>query len=269
MIVQKYWLDAAKSIKKAVLGQKQVCLQNHSFRLTYESRKARDDRDYPFLVKLAQGKKCIFDVGANHGITALLMASAMSNTGQLYAFEASEKACQIIQENAQLNQLTEQIQIVNAVLAERSGITLDFYWSEASGGASILYNYLGHIRPLQKITLALGDFVAQTGVSPELIKIDVEGAERRVLAGCQQMMRKASPTIFLELHSWQEMSLVDNAQLILNDLAGVDYKMIYLRTKEIVQDASCFAERGRCHVILMPNERPLPEWLPQANTENI
>ena len=269
MTAQKYWLDAARGIKRAILGQKQVFLQGHHYRLTYESRKAYNDRDYPFLVKLAQNKNCIFDVGANHGITALVMASAMSKSGQLYAFEASEKACQLIQENIQLNQFQHQINIVNALLAERSGIVLDFYWSEASGGASLIYNYLGHISSLQKITLALDDFVIQTGLSPDLIKVDVEGAERQVLAGCHRIMSSIKPTIFLELHSWQDMTVVENANSILDHLAKVSYKMIYLRTKEVVQDAICFADRGRCHVLLLPDELPLPEWLPQVNTENI
>ena len=132
------------------------------FRVRSEARPSDSgDRDYFLLQHLARDKGCILDVGANVGLTALVMAEAMRPDGRLVAFEASEKGCTLIRDNAALNQLAGRVLVVNALIAERSGLTLDFYGDAASGSASIIPGYLAHHRPLRKVTLALDDFVAQ------------------------------------------------------------------------------------------------------------
>ena len=268
------WLLVARNFRRALAltlkrGDYPVQLCGQTFRLCYESRKAKQDRDYPLMQRLAQGRRCIFDVGANHGLASLVMSTTLAQDGRIVAFEASEEACRVARYNLMLNGLSSRVQVVNALVAERTGQAIDFYWENASGGASIIPGYLGHATSINKIALSLDTFCEVHDLAPELIKIDIEGAEARALAGMVRLLANFRPDILVELHSWQEMSVTMNAAHILELLSSVDYQMIYLRTRSQVQDPQILASRGRCHVLIQPLGKAVPTWLGDFDTSNL
>ena len=260
MSARDAWLEAARAIKRAMIGDQQIRLLGQRFTVTAESRGARDDRDYPVIAALARGRHTVLDIGANLGWTALIMARA-EPAANIIAFDASEKACRLIERNAQLSALDDRIAVVEAVLAERSGLPIEFFWDHASGGASIIRGYLGHQRPLRKTSLALDDFVTAEQIEPDLLKIDVEGAEARVLQGAEETFERHRPTALVELHSWQGTALADNAASILDWAAARAYDVIYLRTRQKLKDVTPLEGRGRCHVLLLPTGQSLPGTL--------
>ena len=178
----------------------------------------------------ARGGPCILEVGANVGLTTLVMAETMAADGQIIAFDASEDACALIRANVALNGRADRVLVVNALIAERSGLTLDFYGDAASGSASIIPGYLAHHRPLRKVTLALDDFIAHAHIVPELIKIDVEGAELQAIAGLRQTMHTIRPILFVELHAWGDVVITDTVARLLPQLDARDYCLVYLRS---------------------------------------
>lgn len=260
----------AATVYHALRPTAEATLLNSRYRLRSEARpRHTGERDYALLQTLARGKQCIFDVGANVGLTMLVMAETMAAGGRLVAFEASEKGCYLIRDNAALNGLANRVQVVNALVSDHSGYALDFFGDAASGSASVIPGYLAHHRALRKATLALDDFVARTALLPEFIKIDVEGAELAVLAGLATTMRAVRPLIFVELHSWGDMTVSGTAARLLPQLAEMGYHMIYLRTKAVVSDPAELAGRGRCHVLLCPDGRPLPDALATFDTTGL
>jgi hypothetical protein len=50
-------------------------------------------------------------------------------------------------------------------------------------------------------TITVDTFVTLSGVLPDLIKMDVEGAEFDVLSGAEDTLRTAKPILFLSVHS--------------------------------------------------------------------
>ncbi len=240
------------------------------YRLRREARpRVAGDRDYAVLQALARGRHCILDVGANVGLTTLVMAETMAADGQIIAFDASEDACALIRANVALNGRAEQVLVVNALVAEHSGLTLDFYGDAASGSASIIPGYLAHHRPLRKVTLALDDFIAHAHIVPELIKIDVEGAELQAIAGLRQTMHTIRPILFVELHAWGDVVITDTVARLLPQLDALDYCLVYLRSGQVVTDPAVFADRGRCHVLLCPRQSPLLDQLATLPTEGL
>lgn len=94
------WRNVAGSIYRAIRPTASITLLGETYRVRSEARGGSGDRDYAALRSLARGKRCILDVGANIGRTALVMGSnSMANDGQIYAFEGSEAACRLIQDN--------------------------------------------------------------------------------------------------------------------------------------------------------------------------
>ncbi len=250
-VIEKEWREVARSLNRVLRPTAQVTLCGTSFRLRAEARPNGSDRDYAVLRQLARDKTCILDVGANVGLTSLVMGKGdMAADGHIYAFEASEAACRIIRDNAALNGLASRITVVNALIAERSGLAIDFYGDAASGSASIIPGYLTHHHPLRKATLALDDFV-------------------RVVDGLVETLRAVRPLAFIELHSWDDLTVSNTADSLIDRLAPLDYCLIYLRTKELIVDTAVLAGRGRCHVLACPTGSPFLSELGQLDTTGL
>jgi FkbM family methyltransferase len=219
----------------------------------YTLRAIKPDRDYSIILQLAKGKKCVFDIGANHGIVSLLISSQNKDM-QVYAFEASEAAVNIINHHIRLNNLTGRVKAINALIAERSGYTIPFYWQDSSGGASITKGRLGHTIEVEKVTLSIDDFVLYKSIFPDFIKMDIEGAESLAIKGMKYTLTSVRPLIMIELHGLGSKSLAENAAEILEYIRDFNYLMIYLRTGRVISDSDVLKDRGRCHVLLMPVE---------------
>lgn len=232
----------------------QLSILGQQLKVGYTLRSKVPDRDYSVILQLATNKKCVFDVGANHGIISLLVAS--KNPGvQIHAFEASEDAVNIINQNCALNGFHTSIRVVNTLIADRSGYTIPFYWEGSSGGASITKDRMGHTIEIHKSTLSLDDYAKANNALPDFIKMDIEGAENIAIKGMKEILSTSRPDVFIELHEFGAKKLYENAQDILDFVAPLNYQMIYLRTGKPVENAEVMKERGRCHVVLQPVER--------------
>lgn len=58
------------------------------------------------------------------------------------------------------------------------------------------------IRTISIQTITLDTFCAEVGVKPNLMKIDVEGAELLVLCGTRRLLGESHPTIILAVHPY-------------------------------------------------------------------
>lgn len=223
----------------------------------YNLRATQQDRDYPVILQLAREKKCVLDVGANHGVISLLIA-IQNPLAEVFAFEASEEAVNVINHNVELNSLTGRVKTVNSLVADRSGYTIPFYWAGSSGGASITKGRLGHVIEIEKATLSIDDFVEHKGIRPDFVKMDIEGAENIAIRGMVNTLKECRPDVFLELHSFGQLNLIGNAREIWSVIEPLGYEIIYLRTGKTLNDMNELAGRGRCHLLLTPSGKYSP-----------
>jgi FkbM family methyltransferase len=135
--------------------------------------------------------------GAYFGDHAILIADRMRGTGVCHAFEPNETNCSLIEENARLNNISN-IRINKTALWSKSGEKLRFEGEDAlastvpaAAGAS------GFIE-----TVSLDDYIAGAEIDTvDLLMIDVEGGEMKVLLGAKEMFKKNSPVVIFENHS--------------------------------------------------------------------
>ncbi|MGH2361385.1 MAG: FkbM family methyltransferase, partial [bacterium] len=128
--------------------------------------------------------------------------------------------------------------------------------------------YAGHARSAAKAgrsveapTVTVDHLCDLYTTVPDLMKIDVEGAENEVLRGSKRCARHAKTRFLVEMHSPPELPMVKNAARVLAWCEEVGFAAWYLADETRLEKPAQVGHRGRCHVLLQPSAWPYPEWL--------
>jgi FkbM family methyltransferase len=153
------------------------------------------------LGRLLHPGMTVYDVGANVGFTAVLAARQVLPGGRVVCFEPLQANADLIHHNARLNGFSD-IDVRVEALGRNDGeaeFTLSHSptWGRLSE-AGATPDASGSIRvPVR----SLDSLRANEGIAPpDLIKMDVEGAEAEVLAGAVNLLTDARPVLVVELH---------------------------------------------------------------------
>lgn len=145
--------------------------------------------------------RVFFDVGANAGYYSLI-CSRTNPEAEIYSFEPIPSTFMKFMRNSALN-MCINIRPYNFGLSDTEG-TQEMYFDAGESGAGSLRDIRGNA-PVRETArfMRLDDFVEKYGVVPDVMKIDVEGAELFVLKGGIKTLKENSPIIFIEiLRKW-------------------------------------------------------------------
>lgn len=142
----------------------------------------------------------VLDVGANVGSYTLLFALWAGRTGRVFAFEPAPEARKGLRLHAALNGISDRVEIVAA--AASSGIgSARFHIDGASGTNALSVNGEGATPGFIDVeTTTIDGFCESRNLHPDVIKIDVEGAELDVLRGARRVLALPGVHAFLEFH---------------------------------------------------------------------
>lgn len=154
--------------------------------------------DEAMLARLVAAGDRVFDVGANVGWHALHLAHA-NPTGNVYAFEPVPATYARLEANVALNDRAN-VATFPFGLAEREE-TLTMYLDESMpvGASAVDHAAEGQAVPVECRVRSLDAVAAELAVQPDVVKIDVEGAELLVLNGAAGTLSSAHPAVFCEL----------------------------------------------------------------------
>ena len=154
--------------------------------------------------ELRPGDFCI-DVGAHIGYHALLMSKLVGPKGLVVAFEPFPHSFRFLLDNAVLN-TASNLKVENVALSDRCE-TLRLSFSadeELSMTPSVAgYGVKGREATVEVPALSLDSYLVELCKAPNLIQIDVEGAEMSVLRGAEATLRRARPKLLVEIHGWE------------------------------------------------------------------
>lgn len=142
-----------------------------------------------------------YDIGANIGYMALVMARAVGPAGCVVAFEPSPHAFALLSVNATRSRAlhvdARQLALAD-VEGEETFSDFDYDLVSRFGDHSADYP---DARVLTVCVTTLDRVIASSALRPpDFVKIDVEGAEMRVLRGMQDTLHRYRPLLLLELH---------------------------------------------------------------------
>lgn len=144
--------------------------------------------------KVCQPGECVYDIGANLGYYTLLASRLVGPGGRVIAFEPFSKNITQIERHLALNR-SQNVTVVPAAVCDVDGT------ARFQAGPASEMGHLSNEGGLTVRTVALDAGIARGDWPvPNVMKIDVEGAESSVLAGAARLLTMHHPTIILACH---------------------------------------------------------------------
>jgi FkbM family methyltransferase len=178
----------------------------------------------------------VFDIGANWGVYSVAAKRLLGSDGNLVSFEPNKNEYSKLNKNLSLNKGgMSHVTLVNSAVGDSDGSAI-FYMPPEYKGA---YGSLGRPKIDEdceaievKIT-KLDSYINENSISAlDVIKIDVEGAEIKVLTGAIETLKKFSPVILMEVSDKRTIVFGYKARELCDFLLDIGYKLYLPRVTE-------------------------------------
>jgi FkbM family methyltransferase len=175
----------------------------------YFSEEMQEKDEIELLPKILQGVKTFVDVGASLGQYAYFSGKIIKG-GRIVCVEADPVRYERLNQMAHEWQKTSEntYEVINAAASDKEGRTTFFVTDESLCGGLFKYwvpddpALIGKVNWREvEIACVTLDSMFPDG-NADLIKIDVEGAEYRVIEGAANLLTKGHSRFLVEIHPW-------------------------------------------------------------------
>lgn len=174
---------------------------------TYFGRDALDSEEFSRMATLLEGVTRFIDVGASHGAYTY-HANRILKNARIFAIEADPERFAILRANADRwgAETSNQIICINAAASDfddrHISADVDFHTTgtQVSGGIFTVDERSDNYTPIRVPIICVDDLLEPAART--FIKIDVEGAELRVLRGAQRHISGGQTRFFVEISWW-------------------------------------------------------------------
>jgi FkbM family methyltransferase len=132
------------------------------------------------------------DVGAHLGYFTIYAGKLIGSSGQVISIEPNMKNYSRLLKNIEINGLKEITRIFNLALSDKDGMANMEGYDE---------RVIHEVRDGNIQVVTFDRFCAEENIWPDIIKIDVHGAEGKVLAGMSDSLKNKVSHLFCETHS--------------------------------------------------------------------
>ena len=180
-------------------------------------------------IEACRGKKAVFDIGAHIGLYALPASKVIVPQGRLYAFEPAQVNRELLKRHIEYNRISN-IEVVPDLVGDERKQDVEFFETESAHGMntiaqeSVAHKNIAHpFRKVLRKQIRLDDFCHERGIVPEVIKIDVEGGELKVIQGARKVFVQSHPLIFLSVHPSHLQHLGSSAEALYSVILELGY----------------------------------------------
>jgi len=172
---------------------------------------------HEFIISHAKEGDIFLDVGAHVGIYAVKLARKVS---KVIALEPEPQNYGFLYRNILVNGLGDKIIALPVAASDRNGYA--YLYIKSHSGAHSLEDSKNYRRIAKVITMRIDTLLRILNIKGvDIVKIDVEGHENRVIRGMSELLKHRPPRILIV------ETKKDNSGL-LETLTKLDYKVIIL-----------------------------------------
>lgn len=215
-----------------------------------------------FLHRALQPGMTFVDVGAHYGYFSLLGAHRVGEAGRVIAIEPCERTSWRLYHNVSQHKAVSHHRV--AAWNEETTLSFNDYgpvWSAFNSiGERRIHESAPAVKPtsFQVRAVALDDFFAEIGVTPDVIKIDAESAELQVLGGLVKTLTNHRPLVTIEVGDYAHLveKGVPTSAEVLRSVAAYDYVHFSPTLNGVIgHEVRNDAEYGYANVVAVPRER--------------
>lgn len=168
----------------------------------------------------------IIDAGAFVGDTALLYAINTEKNCEIHSFELIEESNILMKENLELNNISHLVKINQLALSDKSNETVRINKVAHRAGSNIFGSADGE--SIQ--TISIDDYTIKNNIERiDLIKMDIEGAEKQALIGSTRVIQKHKPKLAICLyHKPSDIFEIPETILNIDSSYNFDFKWVEL-----------------------------------------
>lgn len=191
-----------------------------------------------FFLCVEEGRRsrCMIDIGAHVGFVSLPLARVGLPSSTIFAFEPSAINRALLEKHVLANGI-KSITVVDALVGEDERNDVPFYEAASDSGLNTIAprGTKPGFHATSKRQLSLDDFCDTNRLAPDLIKIDVEGAEIGVLNGARRVIQRSKPTIYLSVHPRQIAELGHTIERLMSAIHEIGYRMFDANNVEVLR----------------------------------
>lgn len=141
--------------------------------------------------RLVRPGDTVFDLGANHGVYTLHAAALAGPTGRVHAFEPNPRLAHLADMSCRLNGYGGMVTLHHLCASDANGSAWLVFDDAFSGGGT--QNRTGEAgeTALACRTAILDELFPDPQMRVDVVKLDVEGSEGRVLRGMQRLLARS------------------------------------------------------------------------------
>lgn len=171
---------------------------------------AHTRNEIAMLISVIREEDVILDIGAHIGTFSIPIAKSRNKKVRIFAFEAQSDVFNLLCKNVDVNDLEEQIQVFNGIVSDQKE---ELFKCIANRRNSMAVTFVpidkaetvesSQAEESQNINIYVIDEMVQNGDVPSnvnIIKIDTEGAEVKVLNSCINLIKSNYPVIYGEIN---------------------------------------------------------------------
>ncbi|UCS91980.1 FkbM family methyltransferase [Echinicola marina] len=172
---------------------------------------------------------CFLDIGANYGTHSLMFLScgirAISIEPNLKCKPFFDTLCKVngVQGEWHAIALGDKFEHAQITFPET-----ELWLGSLSGGNIQALQRFERLNTQEVTVDTLDDFIKNESIRPDLVKLDTEGYEKKVICGGERFLKEQYPDLIFEAHGFQYQ------ETMINTLNSIDYKVFGLYSKKQV-----------------------------------